>query len=140
MVRHSGAHFTCCIATDDNNCLFLDDMSPLTVAISSLGGIYFRYPTGWFFAFYVRETDFIPYAVINDQTTNENFRNSFSQESNPRKRKYEDKNYPLRSKIKKAISNAKYYEKNKDNINARRREKYKTQANKAEVNAKRREK
>ena len=53
---------------------------------------------------------------------------------------YEDKNYPLRSKIKKAISNAKYYEKNKDNINARRREKYKTQANKAEVNAKRREK
>ena len=57
---------------------------------------------GWFFAIYVRETDFIPYPVINDQVTNENFRNSFSPESNPRKRKYEDKNYPLRSKIKNA--------------------------------------
>ena len=33
MVRHSRAHFTCCIATHDNNWLFLDDMSPFTVAI-----------------------------------------------------------------------------------------------------------
>ena len=69
---------------------WLDDMSPFTVAISSLGEI---------FAVYVRETDFIPYAVISGQVTNENFRNSFGPESNPRKRKYEDKNYPLRSKI-----------------------------------------
>ena len=78
---------------------WLDDMSPFTVAISSLGEIYFRYPTGRFFAVYVRETDFIPYAVISGQVTNENFRNSFGPESNPRKRKYEDKNYPLRSKF-----------------------------------------
>ena len=49
MVRHSGAHFTCCIATHDSNWLFLDDMSPFTVVISSLAEIYFHYLTGWFF-------------------------------------------------------------------------------------------
>ena len=140
MVRHRGDHCTCCIATHGKNWLFLDDMCHFTVAISSLGEFYFRYPTGWFFADYVRETDFIPYPVINDQVTNENFRNSCSPESNPRKRRYEDKNYSIGSKIKKARSNVKYYEENKDNINARRRKKYKTEANKTKINAKRREK
>ena len=41
VVKHSGAHFTCYIDTHDNNWLFLDDMSPFTLAISRLGESYF---------------------------------------------------------------------------------------------------
>ena len=59
MVRHTDAHFTWTIATLDNKWIFLDDMKPPNEVISSLDEIYCVYTPRWFFAVYVKATDFI---------------------------------------------------------------------------------
>ena len=65
MVKHTSAHFTCTIATLDNNGIFLDDVKPFSEVISSLDEIYCVYPTGWFVDVYVKDTDFIATIGLN---------------------------------------------------------------------------
>ena len=113
VVRHVGAHFTCCIANCENNWLFLDDMNRSTLVFSNLEEIFEVYTEGWFFGIYVEATNNIE-TLVQPPSTHADLRTPININGNfqVRKRKFEVvKDYSLRSKEKNT-----YYEKNKYDI------------------------
>ena len=94
-------------------------MNTFDITVPNLNELYNRYPTGWFFAVYVKEdSSSVTYSSSTENVTM-NSRNEVK-----RKRKSEEKDYPLRSKFVKKQNMKDYYQRNIDKYEKHNKEYY----------------